>query len=304
MRTVAFVCAAAACAGGADAFAGSMRPASASVRRAGPSSVRMASDMTVPELLKKTEELKLLSTASKLGLLSKLEKAGLTLKDVERLLPLVDENDLIGLAKGLGPDLLKVAPSALAAAPAALPLLAAGLGVPGETLYLAALGSFAAGAGLVTVLPDDSVTSIALETFVAFPLLFVFPAVLGVAGFALTGLNHRNGSLVNLITSFKPATVPAGSSPSPATKAIKAAKSSASDVQKVAKSSASKAVKAAKSSGGRPSAAARPVAALQEKMAPKAKPAPKKVRLNTQAAPKPAPKPKPAGNIANIPKAL
>lgn len=40
----------------------------------------------------------------------------------------------------------------------------------------------------MTVLPDDSVTSIALETFVAFPLLFVLPAVCGVAGFALTGL--------------------------------------------------------------------------------------------------------------------
>ena len=57
----------------------------------------------------------------------------------------MDENDLIGLAKGVGPDLLKVAPAALAAAPAALPLLAGALGVPGETLYLAGLASFAAG---------------------------------------------------------------------------------------------------------------------------------------------------------------
>ena len=40
----------------------------------------------------------------------------------------------------------------------------------------------------MTVLPDDSVTSIALETFVAFPLLFVLPAVCAVGGFALTGL--------------------------------------------------------------------------------------------------------------------
>lgn len=41
---------------------------------------------------------------------------------------------------------------------------------------------------MVTVLPDDSVSSIAIETFVAFPLLFVLPAVCGVAGFALTSL--------------------------------------------------------------------------------------------------------------------
>lgn len=44
--------------------AGSVRPASVSVRRAGPSSVRMASDVTVPDLLKQTEKLKLLSTVS------------------------------------------------------------------------------------------------------------------------------------------------------------------------------------------------------------------------------------------------
>jgi len=44
------------------------------------------------------------------------------------------------------------------------------------------------GAALVTVLPDDSVAGIALETFVAFPLLFVIPAVCAVGGFALTGL--------------------------------------------------------------------------------------------------------------------
>lgn len=40
-----------------------MRPASSSVRRAGPS-VRMAADVTVPDLLKQTEKLKLLSTVS------------------------------------------------------------------------------------------------------------------------------------------------------------------------------------------------------------------------------------------------
>ena len=59
--------------------------------------------------------------------------------------PTVDENDLIGLAKGFGPDLLKVAPTALKAAPAALPLLATALTVPGELLFVGAAGSFAAG---------------------------------------------------------------------------------------------------------------------------------------------------------------
>lgn len=42
----------------------SMRPSS--IRRAGSSSVRMASEVTVPDLLKQTEKLKLLSTVSHL----------------------------------------------------------------------------------------------------------------------------------------------------------------------------------------------------------------------------------------------
>lgn len=40
----------------------------------------------------------------------------------------------------------------------------------------------------MALLPDDSVPGVALETFVAFPLLFVIPAVCGVSGFALTSL--------------------------------------------------------------------------------------------------------------------
>lgn len=66
--------------------------------------------------------LAMLLQASRLGLLSKLEKAGLTLRDVEKALPLLDEIDAIGLGQALGGDLLKVAPKALEAAPALLPL--------------------------------------------------------------------------------------------------------------------------------------------------------------------------------------
>eukprot|EP00904_Undaria_pinnatifida_P006229 jgi/Undpi1/2736/HiC_scaffold_14.g06114.m1 len=266
-----------------------MRPAL--MRRASPSSVRMASEVTVPDLLKQTEQLKLLSTASKLGLLSKLEAAGLTLKDVEKLLPLVDENDLIGLAKGFGPDLLKVAPVALKAAPAALPLLATALTVPGEALFVGAAASFAAGAGLVYLLPDESLTGVALETFLAVPLLFVLPAVLGGGGLALSAL--KSGKLVNLLASISPA-------PSAQVAAAPVEIAVSGPVAAVKKSSPSKS--SPSKSSGRPTAVSgggRPAAGPK---APKAKaaprPAPKK------AAPKPAPKPKPVGNISNLPKAL
>ncbi|CAM9985264.1 unnamed protein product [Scytosiphon promiscuus] len=285
MRTIAFACAVAACAGGADAFVGSMRPASSSVRRAGASGVRMAADATVPDLLRQTEQLKLLSTASKLGLLSKLEKAGLTLKDVEKLLPLVDENDLIGLAKGLGPDLIKAlytAGLASFAAGTCLPLSRVVVGC-GLCLMRARQFEVLRRVGLVALLPDDTVPGVALETFVAFPLLFVVPAACGVAGFALSSL--KNGSLVNFVTSYKPAPASSAASSSPApVKAVKAAK---------------KAVVKKSSGGGRPTAASSspaPKGKAKAKAAPK--PAPKK------AAPKPAPKPKAQGNISNLPKAL
>ena len=68
----------------------------------------------------------------------------------------MDETDLIGLAKGFGPDLLKVAPAALKAAPAALPLLATALTVPGELLFVGAAGSFAAGENRLDGLSDTS----------------------------------------------------------------------------------------------------------------------------------------------------
>lgn len=44
------------------------------------------------------------------------------------------------------------------------------------------------GAGLVYLLPDESLTGVALETFLAVPLLFVLPAVLGGGGLALSAL--------------------------------------------------------------------------------------------------------------------
>lgn len=80
--------------------------------------------------------------------------------------PTVDENDLIGLAKGFGPDLLKVAPTALKAAPAALPLLATALTVPGELLFVGAAGSFAAGEKHLREISDNSRVLLGIATAV------------------------------------------------------------------------------------------------------------------------------------------
>ncbi|CAN0014932.1 unnamed protein product, partial [Phaeothamnion confervicola] len=155
----------------------------------------MAASVTVPDLIIKTEQLKLLSTASRLGLLSKLEKAGLTLKDVEKLLPLIDEYDVIGTGLELGDDVLKIAPTALDAAPALLPLAAAALNIPPAALYAAAFASLAGGAFAINAIPDTSLGLIALQTFLAVPLLAVAPVASLIGAIILTKVN--DGTLIS-----------------------------------------------------------------------------------------------------------
>jgi Protein of unknown function (DUF1118) len=132
--------------------------------------------------------------ASRLGLLSKLEQAGLTLRDVEKLLPVLDELDAIGITQALSKDLMPLAPTALAAAPALLPLAAGALGIPPGLLYGAAAASLAAGAAAIALIPDDSVGSIALQAFLAVPLLVVLPGAAVVGANVLT--KATDGSLV------------------------------------------------------------------------------------------------------------
>ncbi|KAG5182403.1 hypothetical protein JKP88DRAFT_348853, partial [Tribonema minus] len=191
VKAIAAAAAIAACATSADAFAvpGSVRPA---VARRG---MTMAvSKGSVQELLIKTEELKLLSTASRLGLLSKLERAGLTLRDLEAALPFLDDIDAIALGKELSPDLLAIAPKALEAAPALLPLAAAALDIPPSALLTGAALSVVAGLAAIAAIPDDSIGAIALQAFLAVPLLVLAPGAAVVGAGVLTKAN--DGTLV------------------------------------------------------------------------------------------------------------
>ncbi|CAM9848464.1 unnamed protein product [Discosporangium mesarthrocarpum] len=270
MKITAIGCAVAAFTVGVEAFVGPVVARPSSLRQS--RGMRMGAETTIPDLLIKTEELKLLSQASKLGLLGKLEAAGLTLKDVERLLPLADELDVIGLAQGLGPSILPLAPKVLDAAPSLLPILSAALSIPAPTLFAGAAASVAAGVAVIIAIPDDSVTNIALQTFLAVPLVLIAPAAFAVGGVVLSSLS--SGALVSAVApKGSSASAPAASAPAVALP----------------------------STSGRPVTSAKRAVVTVKAAVPK----PKKVVAPRKPAPKVvSTKPAPPGNLKNIPKAI
>ncbi|KAJ8608522.1 hypothetical protein CTAYLR_005739 [Chrysophaeum taylorii] len=143
---------------------------------------------TLSTTLSLVEEKQLLSKVAKLGLLTKLERAGLKLKDIEPLLVWAEENGLVGAIGELNDDLLPLLPGLVSVAPLALPLLGAAVTVPAVAFFGLAVASFG-GAYAVTSIPDDSVQSVALQTFLAIPLATLFPVLFGGLGVVSSKLN-------------------------------------------------------------------------------------------------------------------
>lgn len=73
-------------------------------------------------------------------------------------------------------------------APALLPLAGTALKTPPTVFFGAAAASFAAAVAVVGAIPDDSVSSIALQTALVVPLGAILPAALGVGGLVLSKL--------------------------------------------------------------------------------------------------------------------
>ena len=130
--------------------------------------------------LEVVEETQLLTKLAKTGLLSKAERAGVKLADLEPLLLFAEENGLVGLLGDLNDDLLPLLPLLVRLAPLGLPVLSLALGL-GPLNFLLAIASFG-GAFVVTGLPDDSVTDVALQTLIAVPLATIFPVLFGGLG--------------------------------------------------------------------------------------------------------------------------
>lgn len=138
--------------------------------------------------LELVEEKKLLSKVAKLGILTKLEKAGLRLRDAEPLLVWAEENGVVGALGEINDDLLPLLPTVVGLAPLALPLLGAAIALPAAAFYVLSVASVG-GAYFVTTFPDDSVSSVALQTFLAIPLATAFPVLFAGLGVASSKLN-------------------------------------------------------------------------------------------------------------------
>lgn len=125
----------------------------------------VGNNVKVKSLLEKVESERLLSKVAASGLLSKAQKAGITLTKLEPLLALAAENpDILILVEASGPELLAVLPSVVDLAPGALPLLAAAVGIPPALIQGAGVGALAAAGAAVYLIPDDSVTNVAIQT--------------------------------------------------------------------------------------------------------------------------------------------
>lgn len=137
--------------------------------------------MAVKRLLTQIQDDRLLSRVAASGLLSKAQKAGISLAKLEPVLAVAAEYpDLLILVEASGPDLLKVLPAVVQVAPGALPLVAAAVSIPPAVLQGAGVAALVAAAAAVAVIPDDTVTQVAIQTLAV-------ALALPVAGASLAG---------------------------------------------------------------------------------------------------------------------
>lgn len=127
----------------------------------------------------------LFEKVAELGLLSRLESAGLSLSTIVPLLKFANNNDLLGVLESSSADILPVIGAAVENLPVLLPVAQYALNMPPVVLPLIALASAAGTAAFVTVVPDDSVFSVTLQTIIAIPFGLVVPGIAGGAGVLL-----------------------------------------------------------------------------------------------------------------------
>jgi hypothetical protein len=132
---------------------------------------------------------KILTKTAQLGLLSKLENAGFTLTTAVPLLKFADENDLLGVLEASSDKLLPLIATGIELSPKLLPLAATALKAPTPVFFAGAAGSFGAAAALIAIVPDDSVSSIALQVAAGIPLGLILPGGLAAVGVLLGKLN-------------------------------------------------------------------------------------------------------------------
>jgi len=120
----------------------------------------------VKNLLQDVEASGLLTKVAEAGLLSKAQKAGLSLSKLEPLLELVAQNpEVLVLVEASAPEVLPLLPTVVRLAPPLLPLLAAAIEIPPAALAVVGAGALGGAAGVVFLVPDDTLLQIAGQTF-------------------------------------------------------------------------------------------------------------------------------------------
>ena len=104
-----------------------------------------------------------------------MDAAGFKLSSVKPLLILADELDALGVAEANADKVLPLISTAVSLAPGLLPLVGTAVKTPPATYFGGAAASAAAAFAAVSVIPDDSTSSIAVQTILVVLLGLVLP---------------------------------------------------------------------------------------------------------------------------------
>ena len=132
---------------------------------------------------------KVLTKTAQLGLLSRLDKAGFKLSTAKPLLKKADELDVLGVLEASSDKVLPLLATVIDLAPGLLPLAGPAFNTPPSVLFATGFASLAAAFAVITVIPDNTVSDVALQTALVIPLATLIPAVTLIGGGALSKIS-------------------------------------------------------------------------------------------------------------------
>jgi len=132
---------------------------------------------------------KVLTKTAQLGLLSRLDKAGFKLSTAKPLLKKAEELDVLGVLEASSDKVLPLLATVIDLAPGLLPLAGPALNTPPIVLFATGFASLAAAFAVITVIPDNTVSDVALQTALVIPLATIIPAVTLIGGGVLSKIS-------------------------------------------------------------------------------------------------------------------
>ena len=132
---------------------------------------------------------KVLTKTAQLGLLSRLDRAGFKLSTAKPLLKKAEELDVLGTLEASSDKVLPLLATVIDLAPGLLPLAGPALNTPPIVLFATGFASLAAAFAVITVIPDNTVSDVALQTALVIPLATIIPAVTLIGGGVLSKIS-------------------------------------------------------------------------------------------------------------------